>query len=134
MILDLTTFEKAFNSLKVVWDVYQNKSNDDITRDSVIQRFEYTYSMALKMISRFLSLCAFEDDEQILTFNELIRTANQNNLLLGNLETWTDYRAKRNMTSHAYDEKKAMEVISIIDAFIKETDFLMRKLNEKIAG
>lgn len=134
MTLNLSIFEKALNSLKVVFEIYQNKFNDDITRDSVIQRFEYTYSFALKIIKRFLEQ-TLEETEEIdhFSFNQLIRTANEKGLLLGNLENWTKYREKRNMTSHTYDEKKALEVISIMDNFIKEAEFLLNKLKEKNA-
>ena len=51
--LDLTPFENALNSLKEVIEVYNSDETNLITRDSMIQRFEYTYSIALKMIKRF---------------------------------------------------------------------------------
>ena len=48
--IDLTSFEKALNSLNEVIRVYSYDETNLITRDSMIQRFEYTYSIALKMI------------------------------------------------------------------------------------
>lgn len=132
MVLDLTAFEKALNSLKKVWDVYTNETDDDITRDSVIQRFEYTYEMSVKIIERFLKEKT-TTNIKTLTFNELIRIANQRELLSGNLENWEGYRKKRNMTSHTYDEAKALEVVSIMGDFIKEADYLLNKLKERNA-
>ena len=61
----------------------------------------------------------------------MIRTANEKGLLLGNLENWTEYRKKRNITSHVYDEAKALAVISIMDNFAKEVEFFINKLEEK---
>ena len=52
-ILDLTTFENAINSLISILKRYENEGDIDF-RDSVIQRFEYTYSMSLKMMKRYL--------------------------------------------------------------------------------
>ena len=55
---------------------YDCESNDDAIRDALIQRFEYTYSLALKMLSRFIN----KESKEIthtMTFNQLIRTANQ---------------------------------------------------------
>ncbi len=51
--LDITSFEKALNSLKEVIEVYNSDKTNLIVRDSMIHRFEYTYSIALKMIKRF---------------------------------------------------------------------------------
>ena len=128
--LDLTSLEKAFNSLKIAFSKYNKSSNDDIIRDSVIQRFEYTYGMSIKMLERFIQITSAENVDAF-TFNELIRKANEKGLLLGNLENWAVYRQKRNITSHTYDEKKALEVISIMDNFIKEIDFLMTELKTR---
>lgn len=134
MVLDLSVFEKALNSLKAIIIRYKTNTADDAIRDSVIQRFEYTYSLAIKMIKRYLEITSEESEEiDHFTFNQLIRTANEKGLLLGNLENWDEYRKKRNMTSHTYDEKKALEVVSIVDDFIKEADFLLNKLVERNA-
>lgn len=134
MTLDLSVFQSALNSLKTSVKKYNENINDDIVRDSVIQRFEYTYSFALKMLKRFLEQTSEEVEEiDHFTFNQLIRTANEKGLLLGNLETWTKYRAKRNMTSHTYDEAKALEVVSIMDNFITEVEFLLNTLKERNA-
>ena len=55
--LDVTSFENALNSLIEVIEVYSSDKTNLITRDSMIQRFEYTYSITLKMIKRFFSRC-----------------------------------------------------------------------------
>ena len=57
--IDLTSFEKALNSLLEVIEIYKKNPSDLITRDSMIQRFEYTYSIYLKMIKRFLFFLVF---------------------------------------------------------------------------
>ena len=46
--LDITPFENALNSLIEVLVWYDKTSDDIIVRDATIQRFEYTYSLALK--------------------------------------------------------------------------------------
>ena len=114
--LDITSFEKALNSLKEVIEVYNFDETNLITRDSMIQRFEYTYSIALKMIKRYFSQGAFVENVDSMTFNEMVRQANKMDLLKSNLETWTLFREKRNLTSHTYDEKIATNVVKIIPA------------------
>jgi len=130
--IDLSSFENALNSLKEVIEVYNSNPSNLITRDSMIQRFEYTYSLALKMIKRYFSQSAFASENvEGMTFNEMIRNANKMGLLKSNLETWDDYRLKRNMTSHTYDEEVAISVVSIIQRFESEASFLLTKLKEK---
>lgn len=132
-ILDLTSFEKALNSLDEVIRVYSSDKTNLITRDSMIQRFEYTYSIALKMIKRFFSQGAFVlENIEGMTFNEMIRQANKMGLLNSNLEKWDDFRQKRNLTSHTYDEEIAVKVVSIIPDFAEEAEFLLKQLKEKI--
>ena len=127
--LDLTSFENALNSLIDILVMYDNNPNDIVVRDATIQRFEYTYSLALKMLSRFVD----KESKEIthtMTFNQLIRTANQFGLLKSNLEIWDDYRQKRNSTSHTYDEAVAIKVMSIIPLFKDDAQFLLNKLKE----
>ena len=129
--LDLTSFEKALNSLFEVIEVYNSDKNNLITRDSMIQRFEYTYSLSLKMIKRYLAKSAFVfENLEGMSFNEMIRQANKMGLLRSNLEKWDDYRQKRNLTSHTYDEEAAKSVVSIIEDFAQEAEFLLTSLKK----
>ena len=131
--IDLTSFEKALASLFEVIKIYNCDKTDLITRDSMIQRFEYTYSISLKMIKRYLSSGAFVfENIDGMTFNEMIRHANKMGILRSNLEKWDNFRQKRNLTSYTYDEKIAQDVVSIIEDFALEAKFLLGKLKEKL--
>ena len=127
--LDITSFENTLKSLIDILVMYDKNPDDIVVRDATIQRFEYTYSLALKMLSRFIN----KESKEIthtMTFNQLIRTANQFGLLKSNLEIWDDYRQKRNSTSHTYDEAIALEVMSIVPNFKDDAEFLLSKLKE----
>jgi len=128
--LSLASSEKALNSLKAIYERYKKEGDNDL-KDAVIQRFEYTYSLCLKSINRFLNMQSIEPIVT-MTFNELIRKANQMDLLYSNLEKWDDFRKKRNMTSHTYDEAIADEVLLIIPEFINEAQFLFEELKKRI--
>ncbi len=131
-ILDLTSFEKVVKSLESIIIRFETENDIDL-RDSVIQRFEYTFSMSLKMIKRFLKQTELSEEElNGMIFSEIIRKANQYNLIKTNLETWDEYRQKRNMTSHTYDEETAQKVMSIIPAFKDEAEFLLNRLKERL--
>lgn len=130
-MIDLTPFENAIKTLDEIIIRYDKESYDNAIRDAVIQRFEYTYSLAIKMLVRFLQSQA-TDLPDSLTFNETIRKANQLGLLLSNLEKWTDYRQKRNMTSHTYEETIANTVVSVVKDFQNDVHFLLKALKEHL--
>lgn len=131
--IDLTPLEKAHNSLKEILIRYDKEYHDLAIRDAVIQRFEYTYSLALKMIRRYLELSLDEPmSVDGMDFNSIIRKSNEIGLIFNNLEKWNSYRLARNLTSHTYDENKAMEVVSIVPQFEKEIEFLLNGLKKRI--
>lgn len=79
--LDISAFKKVLASLFEVIEVYNKDKSNLITRDSMIQRFKYTYSLALKMIKRYFANGAFVfENLDGMTFNEMIRQANKMNL------------------------------------------------------
>jgi hypothetical protein len=66
-----------------------------------------------------------------MSFPTLIRTASEQNLLLGSWSDWHGYRAMRNITSQTYDEAKALEVVGKIPAFLEEARDVLRRLQER---
>ena len=131
---DYSTLEKACSRLNEVLQRYMQNVQDDAIRDSVIQRFEFTYSLALKIIRKYFIERAFVvEDVNQMSFNDMIRTANQLNLFKSNLETWTKFREMRNLTSHTYSEETALKVVNIVPDFYEEIVFLINSLKEKNA-
>lgn len=127
-VMDISALQNALKSLKDAYSEY-NKTQNEYVRDSVIQRFEYTYALAVKFIQRYIELnIPNQEDLSTLTFNQLIRQANEMGILLNDLEQWIIYRQKRNITSHTYNIEKAKEVISIVGKFIEEIEYLITKL------
>lgn len=130
-MINLTPFEKALKTLDEIIIRYAKEKNDNAIRDTVIHRFEYTYSLSIKMLTRFLHSQAIELPDT-LTFNETIRKANQMGLLLSNLEKWTDYRQKRNQTSHTYEETIANSIVSVVADFQKDAEYLLNELKKRV--
>lgn len=132
--LELAPLENAHNSLKEILIRYKKEYLDLAIRDAVIQRFEYTYSLTLKMLRRYLELSL---DEPIavdgMDFNAVIRKSSEMGLILNDLEKWNNYRLARNLTSHTYDENKAIEVVSVVPEFEKEVDFLLIELRMRLS-
>lgn len=123
------SLDLVLKRLNVAWAEYNKDKTNDFVRDSVIQRFEYTYAIAIKYIQKYLELTLPASDEiDKLTFNELIRTANEKGILYGNLADWALYRQRRNITSHTYNLEKANMVLVIIEQFSNEIAFLLEKI------
>jgi nucleotidyltransferase substrate binding protein (TIGR01987 family) len=124
--------EKALFTLKEAWIEYQKNESNTFVRDSVIQRFEYTFEISHKILRRFL--CETESSRAEISemlFNELIRLGCKRGLLLNDLETWDKYRKSRNLTSHNYDEFSVDSILVIIPVFIEEIDYELEKIKEK---
>ena len=67
-----------------------------------------------------------------MVFQDMIRTANEQGLLLGDWSDWKDYREMRGATSHAYDEEVALRVVREIPRFLEEVAHLRDRLSERL--
>lgn len=76
----------------------------------------------------FIERAFIVDDVNKLSFNEMVRTAMQLNLLKSDLAKWTEFREMRNLTSHTYDENVALKVSSIVPDFYEEITYLLKEL------
>jgi len=108
---------------------YAADTSDTQIRDGLIQRFEFTYDLAHKLLRRALEAAAANPAEvDRMTFPTLIRTASEQGLLAGDWTDWRTYREMRNITSHTYDEAKAVQVVAAIPDFLAEARALVERL------
>lgn len=115
------------------WHRYQQDTSDTQIRDGLIQRFELTYEISHKMLKRYLEYTSANPSQfDLMSFQDLIRTANEQNLLLGNWLDWKQYRDMRARTSHTYDEQTALAVVQGIEKFIAEAMFLEGSLKARL--
>ncbi len=127
-------FERAIQRLEEGLARYEADTSDDQIRDGLIQRFEFTYEQAHRILKRYLEH-ASANPEQFdgMTFQDLIRTANEQGLLMGDWPDWRDFRELRSRTSHTYDLETALAVVDEIPRFIEEAVHLRDKLRERLA-
>jgi nucleotidyltransferase substrate binding protein (TIGR01987 family) len=129
--LDLSPLTNAIARLSEGLERHRRESGDTQLRDGLIQRFEFTYDLAHKMIRRALEQAAANPDEvDRMSFPELIRTANEQGLVASDWTTWRTWREMRNITSHTYDEAKALLVVEGIPAFLAEAQEVARRLGQ----
>jgi nucleotidyltransferase substrate binding protein (TIGR01987 family) len=125
MKIDTSVLEKALASLQEVLALEKTA----IIRDSAIQRFEYTYELAVKLLKRKLEDIAESAIEvEHMGYRDMIRFAAEKGFISDPVE-WFDFREKRNITSHTYDEKKAEEVYAVLHEFASEVQLLIKKIN-----
>lgn len=130
--LDISSFVKAVSRLEEGLEQYTLHADNDIYRDALIQRFEFTYELSHRMLKRYLEMTtASADLLDQMSFADLIRTGNEQGLLLHDWSQWRLYREKRNKTSHTYNEEMAKDVVSVIPDFLRDARFLRDKLIER---
>ncbi len=137
MGIDLTSLENAVDQLKSALDTY----SDDIIqknpiykkhmRSAVIQAFAITYEATFKMIIRYLNMSSHDLSANHMSFNEIIRLAYKKTLVKSKLLVWKQYREKRGITSHTYDEAKAQDVFGIAPAFLDEARYVLSSIRER---
>jgi nucleotidyltransferase substrate binding protein (TIGR01987 family) len=130
--LDLSVLHQALYNLREAVDERKQDLNNSFVRDAMIQRFEYCYELSHKMLKRYLELSEPNSAAiDLMSFPELIRTASERGLLLNGWDHWKSYRDARNITSHTYNEDKAIQICLIIPLFLNEAEYLANIL-EKI--
>lgn len=131
MKLELSSFEKALASLDEALAEF-DRTQSQFVKDACIQRFEYTYELAHKLLKRQLEAMSANPSEiDQMSFPDMIRSGAERGLLANGWDEWRRFRDARNATSHAYNEKKANEVFARIPAFRDEAAFLLARLHER---
>lgn len=130
--LDLSSLENALQRLVEALQAYNADTSNSLYRDASIQRFEFCYELSHKMLKRYLELAAANPTEiDEMAFPDLIRTGNEQGLLRSGWGRWKDYRKARSITSHTYDENKAIEVMQIVPDFFLEGQALLLELKKR---
>jgi nucleotidyltransferase substrate binding protein (TIGR01987 family) len=132
--LDLTPLANAVERLAEGLAEYQQNTSYALIRDGLVQRFEFTYEISHKMLKRYLALALASPAEfDSMPFGDLIRTGNEQGLLLSDWSNWKRYREMRSKTSHTYDEGIALQVVAGIPGFLAEARYLLEQLQRRNA-
>jgi nucleotidyltransferase substrate binding protein (TIGR01987 family) len=121
--LDLSAFASAVSRLE---EAMARSPANDLERDGCIQRFEYTYELAWKMMRRHMIVIGAGDAE-LLGRRELFREAARRGLI-DDPERWFGFQKARNITSHNYDEHKAEVAYREAKDFLPHAKSLLEKL------
>ena len=131
MQLDFSSFVRAVDRLIEGLERYNRDVSDSQIRDGLIQRFEFAYDLAHKMLRRQLeSVSANPDQVDRLSFADLIRSASEQGLIGSDWSAWRTWREMRSITSHTYDEPKALQVVGGIPGFLIEAQDLAERSHQ----
>ena len=132
MPIDLTPLVHAVNHLDEGLSRYQSDVTDAQIRDGLILRLTFTYELSHKMLRRYLEAAAADPTEfDAADFQYLIRSANEQGLLLSAWPEWRHFRDMRSKTSHTYDESVALKVVEGIPDFLTEARHLLSALQRR---
>ncbi|MEY4376027.1 MAG: hypothetical protein RJB26_577 [Pseudomonadota bacterium] len=129
--LNVTPLANAVNRLAEGWARYERDVTDTQIRDGLNLRFAMCYEISHKLLKRHLEAVSANPEQfDAMAFADLIRSANEQGLLLGDWPNWRSYREMRSKTSHTYDEEIAIEVVRGIPAFLEEARYLLDQLQQ----
>lgn len=118
--------KKAYSRLKEVSDIYDGKN--DIIRDSLIQRFEFTYELTHKTLKEFMKYLGVTLENSFP--RTIFKKAFVNNLISDDA-VWINLLEDRNLTSHIYNENMSDEIADrIVTKYVPAIEELVDNLEK----
>jgi nucleotidyltransferase substrate binding protein (TIGR01987 family) len=119
---DLNPIRKALASLKEILAQPKNK----FIVAGTIQNFEFTFELAWKAMRRLLKLRGADLAIPMQVFRGATKEG-----LIQDIDVWTEFLKKRNLTVHTYNENTAEEVYQAAARFPQYVDELILKLSSE---
>ena len=104
----LNNYRKALRRLAEVVNVMNVRKLNDFEADGLIQRFEFTFELAWKLMKSYAEYQGV--DKEIMGSRDAVRWAFDSKLIADS-DVWMEMIKRRNDTSHTYDEDTAYEVV-----------------------
>ena len=124
VILAIQNLEKAYLRLKDA----ALRAKDDLEKDGVIQRFEFTVELLWKTLKRVLEYNKLD----CYTPRDCLKQAFRHGLIEDD-EILLDMLDDRNRSSHIYDEEMSEEIfIRIKKVYVKVIEEILEELKKKI--
>lgn len=122
----LNNYHNALRRLAEVVNVMSVRQLNDFEADGLIQRFEFTFELAWKLIKSYAEYQGV--DKEIMGSRDAVRWGLDNGLI-SESDVWMEMIKRRNDTSHTYDEAAAAEVVlRVKEAYFMEFVALFDKM------
>ncbi|NFE93566.1 UNVERIFIED_ORG: nucleotidyltransferase [Clostridium botulinum] len=120
--------KKAYGKLVEVSKLYDGK--DEIVRDSLIQRFEFTYELTHKTLKDVMKYLGVTLEN---SFPRTIYKKAYVNNLISDDKVWINLLEDRNSTSHIYNESLSDEIANrIVKYYVNAIGELVENIGEVI--
>lgn len=123
----LENFIKALDRLKE--GLLQYDEEDELQRDGIIQRYEFTFELAWKTLKEIF------EDEGLFGLNSpktVLREAYSSGLI-DDEKIWLNMLVDRNATSHIYSQSNAIEICKRIkEIYVDKLEELKDKILERL--
>lgn len=103
LLLKWEDYHKALHRLEIA--LTKILDEDDLYLDATIQRFEFTFELAWKLMKAVLEYEGIEATSPRSSIREAWKQH-----LIGDAEKWLDMQVKRNLSSHTYNEETAQDI------------------------
>lgn len=103
LLLKWEDYHKALHRLEIA--LTKTLDEDDLYLDATIQRFEFTFELAWKLMKAVLEYEGIEATSPRSSIREAWKQH-----LIGDAEKWLDMQVKRNLSSHTYNEETAQDI------------------------
>lgn len=136
--IDFSSLRKALAQLAEALTFWHEQAPDaplkKHLRSAVIQSFEFSYELPVRMLRRVLiERAASAELIADLSFNDLLRKGADAGLLPDPV-AWRRWRDMRNAASHTYDEARANEVALGAALFLPEAEQLLLALERELSS
>jgi len=137
MKIDITPLEKALGELEEnlqfldakAWG--DNERHKRIFERAAVQAFEFTYGLAIGLLIRQMEQDAPDPAKlSAMGIEDRFRMA-ANSGLIPDAVRFFDYRKKRNLTSHNYNEEISRQLLAVLNPFAQDTRFLLKQLQDR---
>lgn len=125
--LNYDPLEKALKQLEEGLKLAQLEPENELLRDGVIQRFEYSMDLSWKFIQRYLKHVAQVEETSIRSKKDLFREAARLQLVADSGD-WIGHYNARNETSHVYNSETAKSVFARAAMFLPDGKALLESL------
>lgn len=122
LLLKWEDYHQALHRLEIA--LTKTLDEDDLYLDATIQRFEFTFELAWKLMKAVLE---YEGVEATSPRSSIREAWKQH--LIGDAEKWLDMQVKRNLSSHTYNEETAQDIYRHIK---EEYIVLLQNLDQEI--
>ncbi|HXV19953.1 MAG TPA: nucleotidyltransferase substrate binding protein [Desulfuromonadales bacterium] len=120
-------FQKALQQLSKAVELSHQRALSELEKQGLIQAFEFTHELAWRVMKDYF---AYQGNTSIMGSRDATREAFQNNLVTDG-EGWMEMIRSRNLTSHAYNQEVADD---IVERVVTLYNGLFRAFEQRMQG